>query len=679
MYGYAGKILRINLTTRKISTIDTKAYVRFGGGHGMGSALFWDLCKNKAISGFHPDNVVTIMSSPFSGTLVPAAGARCEVQGIGVQGYPIEWFTRSNFGGRFAGMMKYAGWDGIVIEGRADKPVWVNIINNEVKIEDARWLWGMDTWETQQEIWQEVTRNKSVRDWYETKGIRTCQPPAVLTIGPAGENLCRSACLIHETGNAAGQGGFGGVWGSKNLKAISVLGTGSVTIANPAALLEARRWFQQKQYNPDDPLRVPEKLPSYGILSHSPGFINFAGRTVGDEPNRPQGCLGCFVNCRRRTASGARSGSQCVEFAFIKTDNEEDTAYLCDLSQRLGLNVFEVRHHAYLNNLYKQGILGPGKQIECDLPFDKYGTREFGEAYLKAVAYRKGKFGDDLAEGMVRAVKRWGRLEQDLADGSLPWAYWGYHYHYDPRVQAEWSYGSVLGDRELNEHDFEMHANRAMPIALSDGAEPLYSAAKMAEIYGKKLAPFYDPMMLDFSEEGVTSDAMVKTIAWHRRYSRFWKQSLGMCDWFWPDIINYNSPDFEGCSPEAEPMFYNAVTGNNITFEDGMEIGRMVWNLDRAIWTLQGRHRDIEVHAEYVYKVPISSPYWNSVYEDGEWKFSDNIGRVLDKDKFEDWKTRYYKFEGWDETTGWPKRETLEELGLGYVANELEYHGKLGK
>ena len=180
MNGYAGKILRINLTDRKTSTIDTKEYEEWVGGHGMGSAIFWDLVKDKTIGGFHPDNVITIMTSPLSGTLVPGASARTEVQGIGVQSYPIEWFTRSNFGGRFAPMLKYAGWDGIVIEGKADKPVWVDIRNEDVKIKDARQLWGLDTWKTQEEIWREVS-GRGYGGWVELGSEeRTTQRPAVL-------------------------------------------------------------------------------------------------------------------------------------------------------------------------------------------------------------------------------------------------------------------------------------------------------------------------------------------------------------------------------------------------------------------------------------------------------------------------------------------------------------------
>ena len=137
MNGYAGRILRLDLTERKVGAILTSDYEQWGGGHGMGSAIFFDLVKDKTIDGFDPANVVTIMTSPLCGTLVPAAGGRTEVQGIGVQSYPIGWFTRSNFGGRFSAMLKYAGWDGIVIEGKADEPVWVDIRDEDVQIRDC--------------------------------------------------------------------------------------------------------------------------------------------------------------------------------------------------------------------------------------------------------------------------------------------------------------------------------------------------------------------------------------------------------------------------------------------------------------------------------------------------------------------------------------------------------------
>ncbi len=124
----------------------------------MGSAIFFDLVKDKTIDGFDPSNVVTLMTSPMAGTLVPAGAGRTEVQGIGVQSVPIGWFTRSNFGGRFSSQLKYSGWDGIVLEGEADQPVWLDIRNNQVEIKNCSKLslWGTDTWECQKRIWGHV-------------------------------------------------------------------------------------------------------------------------------------------------------------------------------------------------------------------------------------------------------------------------------------------------------------------------------------------------------------------------------------------------------------------------------------------------------------------------------------------------------------------------------------------
>jgi len=138
-----------------------------------------------------------------------------------------------------------------------------------------------------------------------------------------------------------------------------------------------------------------------------------------------------------------------------------------------------------------------------------------------------------------------------------------------------------------------------------------------------------------------------------------------------------NTPDRVGATPEAEPKFYNAVTGKNLTFADGMEIGRKIWNLDKSIWVLQGRHRNQEVFPEYLYNKP-SEVHILPVYENGKWSYGTNAGRRLDRNKVEDWKTRFYDFEGWNTASGWPKRNTLESLGLKKVADTLHAKSKLG-
>ena len=138
-------------------------------------------------------------------------------------------------------------------------------------------------------------------------------------------------------------------------------------------------------------------------------------------------------------------------------------------------------------------------------------------------------------------------------------------------------------------------------------------------------------------------------------------------------------------TPEYEPKFFNAVTGKNITFEDGMKIGEKIWNLDRAIWALQGRTRDHDKLDEWQFLTgenqPIRPsyevPYTMPALVDGKWEYQLVEGRMLDKAKVEEWKTKFYAFEGWD-NNGVPTKETLERLGLGKVAAELQAAGKLG-
>jgi aldehyde:ferredoxin oxidoreductase len=685
MNGYAGKILRINLTERKISALDTRDYEQWVGGHGMGSAVFWNLAKNKAISGFHPDNVVTIMTSPLSGTLAPGASARTEVQGIGVQSYPIEWFTRSNFGGRFAPMLKYAGWDGIVIEGKADKPVWVDIRNEDVKIKDARHLWGLDTWKAQEEIWRGVS-GRGYGSWMELgSGERTTQRPAVLTIGPAGENLSRIACLIHDAGNASGQGGFGGVWGSKNLKAISVSGTGSVQIADPKKLMEARLWAQKKYSTDLNDLDI-SWFARFGRKKPQNLFWD------KQKEARLTACIGCHLGCKERSSTGFGNESTCEETAFYAgydkakhKGKQTSAAYIAtDLLQKYGINSYEAsRGLTYIRSLERMGVLGRGKTIDCDLDFGKLGDLEFAEHFSKLIAYRQG-IGDDFAEGFFRASKRWGRLEEDLKTGILPYSYWGLPDHgYDPRAEVEWGYGSILGDRDINEHDFNFLFWWPSG-AIWAGRTPQPPAEQVVSIVAEKLVPHEnDPAMLDFSTDNIYSEHMAKLVAWHRHYTRFWKQSILYCDNRWPEFINSKVPDYRGLTGEGEPRFLNAVTGNKLSFLDGMKLGRKIWNLDNAIWTLQGRHRNMVHFSDYIYTVPYGGPGKYAMYylpgrKNGRWDYIRVNGRRLEKTRFEEFKTKFYTLEGWDPRSGWPTRKTLESLNLKFVADELEKRGKLG-
>jgi len=683
--GYTGKILRVNLTNKSIGTLDTEQYIEYGGGHGMGSAIFWDLVGDPLPFGaLDARNVVTIMTGPFSGVVVPSAAGRCEVQGLGPQGHPVEWFTRSNFGGRFSTQLKYAGWDGIVVEGASDEPVWINIVDDKVTIESARSLWGLDIMESQEEIWRRVMPGSKFGEWLEMGDRYTTQKPAVLCIGPAGENMAGIACLVHDAGNGAGQGGFGAVFGSKRLKAISVVGTGSVAVANPNELMDARLWYRQFQYDVENP-RMEKSWTAFAFspVVDNPADDNFCNKEYPFEPARPQACMGCPKACRMRLAGGISNESSCEDTIWTMDiqGSRRDKEIACDLVQSYGINAFQMRPMlAYLKALHEMGILGPGKKIDCDLPLDLLGRVEFVMALVKKIARREG-IGAVLSGGVAKAAEAWGRYKEDSDSGLLTLPNWGYYQHYDPRLEVDWSYGSILGERDINEHSFNMPLHHMPQWTSVAGMDPVLPADKAVETISAKVAPYEgDPFMFDYSEgpTGIYSDHRVKTIAWHRHYTRFWIQSALFCDWVWPRFFTPNSADKSGPTPEGEPRFFNAVTGRNLSFTDGVEIGRKIWNLDRAIWVLQGRHRDMEVLSGYVYTVPTKEPYYLPVHENGAWSYSPCLGRILDKTKFEEWKTKFYEFEGWNTASGWPKRSTLESIGLRTVADVLQKNDRLG-
>ena len=693
MNGYAGKILRLDLTERKVSTIPTSKYQHWMGGHGMGSAIFFDLVKDKTIDGFHPDNVVTMMTSPLSGTLVPAASGRTEVQGIGVQSYPIGWFTRSNFGGRFSAMLKFAGWDGIVVQGKADKPVWIDIRDGNVQIRDCAplSLWGKETWDCQEIIWDYVRSGGKPDDWNSPSGKeggKTTQRPAVVTIGPAGENHSRLACLIHDASNAAGQGGFGAVFGSKNLKAISVIGTGQVEINDPKMLITTRLW-QKKDYA-FDLTNLRETWGTFQFQSPPEPIVLWAkGRpNIGQ---RPQACLGCHSGCRARYKGASGNEASCIASAFYsEAKNLDIQRFASDLINRYGLNAADMIYGlVYIWILQQTNRLKSANIPDCPLDFSKYGGAEFVEQFVKMIAYgndgkgNESQFGKDLLDGFVRAAEKWGRKKEDLISGILAFPYWGIPVHKEPRAQVYWGYGTLLGDRDINEHDFDW-IKWEYGQAKAQGRSPALTAEEVVKIVTDKMVPFQGDLdMFNFSKDNIYSENMAKLVSWQRYYTRFWKQSMLFCDSRWPDFVNIHRPDKIGSTGIAEPKYVKAVTGKDFSFEDGINLGRKIWNLDHAIWTLQGRHRDMVHFSDNVYKkwplFPADVPNAHlPCKKNGEWDYHGCSYRKLDRDKFDEFKTRFYKLQGWDTTTGYPTRAALEPLGLGYVADELEKNGKLG-
>ena len=698
--GWAGHILVLDLTALKAEAIPSDKYKQWGGGHGLGSALFWDYCKDKSITdGRDPANVVTVCASPFCGTPVPSGGGRTEVTGVGTGMWPFSWYTRSNFGGRFSSMMKYAGWDAIVITGKATKPVWVEIRNGDVKFRDAATVWGSPTRETQRIIWAEAGFSRGVKsEWKLLRSLgdagRTTQKPAVLCIGPMGENTVHGA-LMHDAGNGAGQCGFGSVWGSKNLKALSVLGTGEVFVADPAGLIQARFLTQQKYVSdPDSPDRGLWTLMAVGSLP-----------IVADGPpskdRRPQACQSCIGGCRTRYKNGKHNEQSCQETMwyapFARRVYKDQTSMgnanydAAASAADYGINTFGLASALpWLEHLYEEGILGPNGKIKSNLPWDQLGHPEFVRNLFDAIQNRTD-VGADLAEGFLHALHKWGR-EEDLETGVAEFPYWGMPEHgYDPRAELEWGYGTIMSDRDFNSHDLNMHLFWFGYIAAAT-AKPMVVPAETAV---KRVADCLSPYAkgrtecLDYSNENMYSEALAQLVRWHLAYGRFYKNSCGLCDFKWANFFNPETEDFWGATASddaGEHIWWRVVTGEkDFTFEDGILLGRKIYNLDNVIWILQGRHRDLCKFSPYIYKQDLQgfakmAPFffWPGQNENGKWEYREIPSRHLDEEGVEMWKTRFYSLEGWDIKTGWPTRSTLEEMDLGFAADALEAVGKLG-
>lgn len=727
MGGYVGKIARINLTTGKITSINTGDYEDWGGGSGISAALFFDITVREKglnleeVDGFHPDNLVTIMTSPLTATGIPSATGRIEVHGIGVHQAPIGWYTKSIIGGRLGAMIKFAGYDGLAIEGAASEPVWLDIRDDNISIRPCSklGLWGVDAYETQKIICNYVAGNENINTWYTpagSNGGKTTQQPAVMTMGQAGENLCRMACLVHGSGYVAGAGGFGAVFGSKNLKAVSVIGTGSVPIADPAAVVR-ERLANLAEFGPKpvDDYELIER--SKNMLRHNfmPGAgeafgktpTNWEGATMFDSLRReekgPASCMGCYGGCRARYKSGKANETRCAgTYYYGQADSRDIQVEATELINRYGFNTFDFYQGVpYIKALYDEGVIGsyddPNAQVKTTLDFSKWGQLQWARDFLDIIANRSDQLGNDLAEGFYRAIVKWGR-EDDIGSAHaddmahMPIPYWGLpEHHYDARSQLEYGYGTILGDREICEHYFTSifwdsywHDHIALNLRDYDA-----TALQAVTLSAEKMLPHandYDStedamQMINYATENMYSEHIARMVSWHRHYTRFFKSSMLYCDWRYPDIINTNKEDRRGGSFTAEEKFFKAVTGKDLSYLDAMETGRKIWTMDNVIWALQGRHRDMVYFADYIYRDDFEEEWKMPTYDPDAaepWQYRDVGFRHLDRDKFDEFKTRYYAQEGWDTASGWPTRSTLEGMGLGYVADELDRWGKLG-
>ncbi|GAF76323.1 unnamed protein product, partial [marine sediment metagenome] len=212
-YGYAGEILRVDLSSGGVTRMPTVDYAdRFLGGRGIAAKIYWDEVPPE-VKAFDPENRLIFATGPLAG-FTGVSGSRWQICGKSSLTTP-EYFNYSNLGGNWGAQLKLAGYDALVIQGKSEKPVYILIQDETVEIRDASTLWGKSTVETREMLKQQLGSSVNI-----------------VATGPAGENMVTFASVLADK-DASGSSGLGAVMGSKNLKAIAVRGSGKVMAANP--------------------------------------------------------------------------------------------------------------------------------------------------------------------------------------------------------------------------------------------------------------------------------------------------------------------------------------------------------------------------------------------------------------------------------------------------------------
>lgn len=669
--GYAGKILRLDLTNSTTQIISTYKYVpRYLGGRAVCNKIFWDEVKGP-VKAFDPENKLIFMTGPGCGTGLPVSG-RCTFTGVAPNALP-EQYSHSSIGGFFGGMLKWAGYDGLIIEGKAPEHTYVYIENDKVEFRNADCLWGKLIAETQEEI-------------FRIHG----QDALSLVIGPAGENLHRNAIITTGSDSCAAKAGFGAVMGSKNLKAIAVKGTGSIRPGNIEKLIALRKhncnppaqpnpiktqatygaWAKKfevpggyKQgftacshgcnarcqkvfYDIPDPLNPDgDTVASVNkcVESHAATYVHDAGWDAfsvlhGRKQETPGSYKWFCFSLNDRSdpqLSILKSGYMGDKYDLWKPDFRRGNliSWLCN---QYGIDKWDVIgwYFNWLVKLQKEGLLDElGLEYKVDM--DDY---EFIKKFMYDMTYRVGS-GDIFAEGMARAIRHFGKEKYGDAPFHGRYTFSGENLEIPLSNEAGWgmcTHWQGRGFQSCPKYEWLIYDILCMVDTRDAVSSSHYH--DWVEDY------------LEYANDPAHSRKLAETAVRTARESEM-KDSVVTCDWRTPNPL----------WPDMEAELFSAATGLDVSREDIMDVAETSRLLYRAILMRNyGRDRAMEVPEQY----PMMT-------------YPDPWGSVATWDEWNDFVDLFYEESGWDLQTGWPTRSTWEKYGLGDIADEMESLGKL--
>ncbi|MEE8174501.1 MAG: aldehyde ferredoxin oxidoreductase N-terminal domain-containing protein [Dehalococcoidia bacterium] len=634
-FGYAGKILRVDLSSGSRADLSTMDYAdRFLGGRGIAAKIYWDQVSPE-VSAFDEGNSLIFATGPLAGVST-VGGSRWQVCGKSAASTP-EQFSYCNLGGHWGAQLKFAGYDAIVVQGKSEKPVYLFLDGETVELKDASALWGRSAIETREILKSEL--GSSAR---------------VVAIGPAGENMAIMATLLADN-DSSGSGGLGAVMGSKKLKAIVVRGAGKgVKVAHPERLRELVGYYRELK-------RMPLTVTMTG------------GRDLRARMKKDV-CYGC-LGCGRRTyeAEDGQKGkfmcgssllyqSRALKYYGEWTDVPFYANKLCD-SYGLDTQAIDLMI-SWLQACYKAGIL---TDENTGIPLSQVGSLEFIETLLRKVSLREG-IGDVLAQGIVKAADSIGSGAREQLGNTGHFSKADYKEGYGPRLYITHALLYALEPRTPIQqlHEVGLTVSKWANWASRTAEANAFSDAVRAiarKFWGSEVAA-------DFSTcEG---KALAAKMIQDRQYA---KECLILCDFLWPIIdLDYSQGDVG--DPSLESKILSAVTGSEVDEQGLYAIGERVFNLQRAILVRDGRWgRDYDSLPDHCFTAPLEYDFVNREClvpgKDGE--IISRKGSVVDRAEFERMKDEYYQLRQWDVATGLQTRAKLEQLGLRDVAQDLEH------
>ncbi|MFH1090926.1 MAG: aldehyde ferredoxin oxidoreductase family protein, partial [Pseudomonadota bacterium] len=419
LYGYKGKLLHLDLGGETFKTVDLPEEIlrKYIGGRGLGAKLYWDLVPASARP-LGADNVLMVLTGPVGGTMAPGACKHLVVTKSPATGGWLESYSS----GRITPEMKFAGYDGLVITGRAKRPVYVLVKDDQVEFRDAAALWGKGAIESESYI----------KEHFHPE----C---GVITIGPAGENLIPFACVSSDFFRKAGRGGAGAVMGSKNLKLLAVKGSGGIKCADLTSLHElVIKSYEKFKASPVAAQRRKFGTPMTLNVTHAAGMLptrNFtkgqferalgridkdgvAAATIADRA-----CYACFSACSKITQvkEGAfkglkLEGPEYETLGLLGANLEIDylpavmkANYLCD---DLGLDTISTGVViGFAMECFERGILTKEDTGGLEL---KFGNYEAALKLIEQIAHQKG-LGALCAQGVKEMSRQLGRGTEDFA------------------------------------------------------------------------------------------------------------------------------------------------------------------------------------------------------------------------------------------------------------------------